>query len=202
MLAYLLAILVGGGSVGLYIGAFFFPEVHRKHDFLWSSVGCFYALALWIYARQITGGILVGQTAGVALLGWFAWQTLKLRRQLVPIEQQTPLPSKKTPPPKVSGSAKVAKSRLEKATAANIEPPAAPLDLPVELPITPPPDTASPPPTAAKPIGRAMPPAPPPPPVTPAITEDLPVEFETDTDESAWIELTLTPPTEIEPKGE
>jgi hypothetical protein len=93
MLAYILAVLVGTGSVGLYISAFFFPEIHRKQDFIWSGVGFFYALALWIYARQETGGILVGQTASVALLGWFAWQTLKLRRQLVPISQQTPIPS-------------------------------------------------------------------------------------------------------------
>ena len=93
MLAYILAVLVGTGSVGLYISAFFFPEIHRKQDFIWSGVGFFYALSLWIYARQETGGILVGQTASVALLGWFAWQTLKLRRQLVPVSQQTPIPS-------------------------------------------------------------------------------------------------------------
>jgi hypothetical protein len=92
MLAYILAVLVGTGSVGLYIAAFFFPEIHRKHDFIWSGVGFFYALTLWIYARQSMGGIVVGQTASVALVGWFAWQTLKLRRQLVPANQQTPLP--------------------------------------------------------------------------------------------------------------
>jgi hypothetical protein len=93
MLAYILAVLVGTGSVGLYISAFFFPEIHRKQDFIWSGVGFFYALVLWIYARQETGGILVGQTASVALLGWFGWQTLKLRRQLVPVSQQTPIPT-------------------------------------------------------------------------------------------------------------
>ncbi len=93
MLAHILAVLVGTGSVGLYVAAFFLPEIHRKHDFIWSGVGFFYALALWIYARQITGGILVGQTASVALLGWFAWQTLQLRRQLVPANQQTPIPT-------------------------------------------------------------------------------------------------------------
>ncbi len=92
MLAYILAVLVGTGSVGLYIAAFFFPEIHRKQDFLWSGVGFFYALTLWIYARQSMGGVVLGQTASVALLGWFAWQTLKLRRQLVPTNQQTPLP--------------------------------------------------------------------------------------------------------------
>ncbi len=93
MLAYILAVLVGTGSVGLYISAFFFPEIHRKQDFLWSGVGFFYALVLWIYARQETGGILLGQTTSVALLGWLAWQTLTLRRQLVPVSQQTPIPS-------------------------------------------------------------------------------------------------------------
>jgi Ycf66 protein N-terminus len=93
MLAYILAVLVGTGSVGLYISAFFFPEIHRKQDFIWSGVGFFYALVLWIYARQETGGILLGQTTSVALLGWLAWQTLTLRRQLVPVSQQTPIPN-------------------------------------------------------------------------------------------------------------
>jgi Ycf66 protein N-terminus len=93
MLAHILAVLVGTGSLGLYIAAFFFPEIHRKQDFLWSGVGFFYALSLWIYARQTTGGVLIGETASVALLGWFVWQTLKLRRQLVPTNQQTPIPS-------------------------------------------------------------------------------------------------------------
>jgi hypothetical protein len=93
MLAYILAVLVGTGSVGLYISAFFFPEIHRKQDFIWSGVGFFYALILWIYARQETGGILLGQATSVALLSWLAWQTLTLRRQLVPVSQQTPMPS-------------------------------------------------------------------------------------------------------------
>jgi Ycf66 protein N-terminus len=89
MLAYILAVLVGTGSVGLYLAAFFFPEIHRKQDFIWSGVGCFYALFLWIYARQVTGGILVGQTTSVILLGWFGWQTFQLRRQLAPIDRAT-----------------------------------------------------------------------------------------------------------------
>jgi hypothetical protein len=87
MLAYILAVLVGTGSVGLYIAAFFFPEIHRKQDFIWSGVGCFYALFLWVYAHQVTGGILVGQTTSVILLGWFAWQTFQLRRQLAPLDR-------------------------------------------------------------------------------------------------------------------
>ena len=94
MLAYILAVFVGTGSVGLYLSAFFFPEIHRKQDFIWSGVGFFYALVLWIYARQETGGILLGQATSVALLTWLAWQTLTLRRQLVPVNQQTPIPSK------------------------------------------------------------------------------------------------------------
>jgi Ycf66 protein N-terminus len=89
MLAYILAVLVGTSSVGLYLWAFFFPEIHRKQDFIWSGVGLFYALFLWLYAHQVTGGILVGQTTSVALLGWFAWETFKLRRQLVPIDRST-----------------------------------------------------------------------------------------------------------------
>jgi hypothetical protein len=89
MLAYILAVLVGTGSIGLYTAAFFFPEIHRKQDFIWSGVGCFYALFLWIYAHQVTGGILVGQTTSVILLGWFGWQTFQLRRQLAPIDRAT-----------------------------------------------------------------------------------------------------------------
>ncbi len=92
MLAYLLALAVGLGSFALYMAAFFFPEVHRKNDFIWSGVGLFYALVLWVCAGQIRGALLLGETAGVALLGWLAWQTLWLRRGLVPEESQTPLP--------------------------------------------------------------------------------------------------------------
>lgn len=93
MLAYVLALVIGLGSFALYMAAFFFPEVHRKEDFAWSAVGLFYALVLWICAGRITGGVLLGQLASVALLGWFGWQTLTLRRLLVPQEQQTAIPS-------------------------------------------------------------------------------------------------------------
>src|SRR6476661_8612060 len=94
MLAYILALTVGLGSIAIYMAAFFFPEVHRKNDFYWSGVGFFYALVLWVCAGRITGGLLLGQLASVALLGWFAWQTLTLRRELLPVEQQTAVPSK------------------------------------------------------------------------------------------------------------
>lgn len=93
MLAYVLALVIGLGSIAMYMAAFFFPEVHRKEDFIWSGVGLFYALVLWVCAGRITGGVLLGQLASVALLGWFGWQTLTLRRALVPQEQQTPIPS-------------------------------------------------------------------------------------------------------------
>lgn len=89
MLAYILALAVGFGSFGLYMAAFFFPEVHRKNDLIWSGIGLFYALVLWVCAGQIRGGLLLGQTASVALLGWLAWQTLTLRRNLTPVDQQT-----------------------------------------------------------------------------------------------------------------
>ncbi len=92
MLAYFLALAVGLGSCSIYMAAFFFPEVHRKTDFAWSGVGLFYALILWACAGRITGALLLGQMAAVALLGWFAWETLSLRRQVAPIAQQTPIP--------------------------------------------------------------------------------------------------------------
>ncbi|MEH2080850.1 MAG: Ycf66 family protein [Nostoc sp.] len=96
MLAFVLALVVGLGSLAIYIAAFFFPEIHRKNDFIWSGVGLFYALVLWVFAPRITGGLLLGHVASVALLVWFGWQTLSLRRQLTPQAQQTQVPSTET----------------------------------------------------------------------------------------------------------
>ncbi|MGG6298301.1 Ycf66 family protein [Leptolyngbya sp. AN02str] len=96
MLAHLLALLVGLGSFVLYMAAFFFPEVHRKNDFIWSGFAMFYALVLWVYAGRITGGVLLGQVVSVSLLGWLGWQTLKLRRDLTPYDQQTWVPGSKS----------------------------------------------------------------------------------------------------------
>lgn len=93
MLAYFLAILVGIGSLTLYMSAFFFPEVHRRGDFIWSGIGLFYALILWLCAGRITGAVLLGETAGVSLLLWFGWQTLLLRRDLTPALEKTPVNS-------------------------------------------------------------------------------------------------------------
>ncbi|MGL4620163.1 MAG: Ycf66 family protein, partial [Chroococcidiopsis sp.] len=87
------ALAVAIGSLGIYLAAFFFPEIGRKNDIYWSGVGLFYALVLWVCAKQITGGLLLGQVAGVVLLGWYAFQTLQLRRQLTPQQQQTAVPS-------------------------------------------------------------------------------------------------------------
>jgi hypothetical protein len=75
------------------MAAFFFPEIHRKNDFVWSGVGLFYALILWVCAGRITGGLLLGQIAGVAMLGWAVTETLQLRRQLTPAKEKTAVPS-------------------------------------------------------------------------------------------------------------
>ena len=107
MLAYVLALAVGLGSLAIYLAAFFFPEVHRKNDFIWSGLGLFYALVLWVCAGRITGSLLLGQVASVVLLSWSVGQTLSLRRQITP-STQTPLPSateiKNTVGEKVSNS--------------------------------------------------------------------------------------------------
>jgi hypothetical protein len=86
----MLAVVVGLGSVTLYIAAFFFPEVHRRHDFFWSGVGLFYALVLWVCAVQVTPTLWLGHLASVSLLGWLGWQTLSLRRRRTPLAFQTP----------------------------------------------------------------------------------------------------------------
>jgi hypothetical protein len=79
MLSYILAIAVGLGSLSLYLATFFVPQIHRKDDFILSGLGLFYALVLWTCAGRITGGILLGELASVALLSWFVWETICLR---------------------------------------------------------------------------------------------------------------------------
>jgi hypothetical protein len=93
MLPYLLAILVATGSVGIYLAAFFLPELYRRSDPIWSGVGLFYALVLWVEAGRLTGGLLLGQALTVLLLGWFVFQTLGLRRLVVLEEERTALPA-------------------------------------------------------------------------------------------------------------
>ncbi|MGC1307581.1 MAG: Ycf66 family protein [Phormidesmis sp.] len=86
-----LAILLGLSSFTFYMAAFFYPEVHRRSDFLWSGLGMFYALVLWVCAGQMTGALLLGQMAAVALLLGLGWQTLTVRREKTPVYQQTPI---------------------------------------------------------------------------------------------------------------
>lgn len=88
MLTYLLALAVGLGSLGLYIASFALPEINRKNDLIWSGVGLFYALVLWVCAGRITGGVLLGQMAGVALIGWLGWQVVQTRWDAIPPEQR------------------------------------------------------------------------------------------------------------------
>lgn len=75
------------------MAAFFFPEVHRKGDFIWSGVGLFYALILWACAGRITGAVLLGQGASVSLIGWLGWQAITLRRAVAPVGNRTPVPA-------------------------------------------------------------------------------------------------------------
>ena len=91
MLANFLAVLLGLGSFTFYMAAFFYPEVHRRTDALWSGLGLLYAAVLWFCASQITGIVLLGQLAAVVLLLGLGWQALTVRRQKTPVYQQTPI---------------------------------------------------------------------------------------------------------------
>ncbi|YAI81640.1 MAG: Ycf66 family protein [cyanobacterium endosymbiont of Rhopalodia sterrenbergii] len=91
MLAYILAIIIAFTSIILYLSAFFLPKLHRQDDFLWSGIGLFYALVLWVCAERITGGILLGQSAAVILVVSFGWQTIRLRQVITHPEDQTDL---------------------------------------------------------------------------------------------------------------
>lgn len=91
MLPYALAIAVGLSSSFLFFTAFFFKDIHRPDDFFWSTIGLFYALVLWFCATGITGAVLLGQLAAVALLTAFIWQTIKLRDALANPEKQANL---------------------------------------------------------------------------------------------------------------
>jgi hypothetical protein len=93
MLAHILAVLVGSGSFVLYVVALFSPTVRRKNDSIWGGVGVFYSLVLWFSSEQVTGFVLLGQTASVALLGWLGWQTLQMRRQLTQVELPASAPA-------------------------------------------------------------------------------------------------------------
>ncbi len=91
MLASVLAMLLGLGSLIFYMAAFLYPEVHRRSDFVWSGLGLLYAADLWFGAEQITPVVLLGQGVAVTLLAGLGWQTLTVRREKTPVYQQTPI---------------------------------------------------------------------------------------------------------------
>ena len=93
MLPYALAIAVGLSSSVLFLTAFFLKDIHRQDDFFWSGIGLFYALVLWFCATSITGAVLLGQLAAVALLLAYFWQVIKLRGAIANPEQQASLDS-------------------------------------------------------------------------------------------------------------
>jgi hypothetical protein len=89
MLTYLLADVVAIASIGLFVaGAFLLPSIKRESDVIWSGVGLFYALVLFACARQVHGGLLLGQIAGVALMGWLGWQAFGARWATVPADEK------------------------------------------------------------------------------------------------------------------
>jgi hypothetical protein len=88
MLTYLLAFAVAIASLALYAIVFFFPSLKRENDLIWSGVGLFYALVLWVFAGQVRGGLLLGQIASVALIGWLGWQAFIWRWQGLTAEQR------------------------------------------------------------------------------------------------------------------
>jgi ABC-type transporter Mla subunit MlaD len=79
MLTYLLASAIALASLGLYGISFLLPAFKREQDLIWSGVGLFYALVLWACAGQVRGGLLLGQMASVALIGWLGWQAFGAR---------------------------------------------------------------------------------------------------------------------------
>lgn len=91
MLANVLAVLLGFGSLIFYIAAFLYPEVHRRSDWIWSGLGLIYATDLWFSAEQTTSALLLGQVVSVVLLVGLGWQTLTVRREKTPVYQQTPV---------------------------------------------------------------------------------------------------------------
>lgn len=92
MLSLALVLIVGLGSVGLYLTAYVYPEVHRKTDIWWSGTGLFYALVLLIYRRPL--GLLLGHTASVVLLVWLSYQAMQRRWAMV--EANPPQPKEGT----------------------------------------------------------------------------------------------------------
>ena len=80
MLAYFLATIMAIISLTLYLNAFIRPKFHRQDDFLWSGLGLFYSLTLWICAGRITGAVLLGQFAVTFIAIAFIWENRQLRK--------------------------------------------------------------------------------------------------------------------------
>jgi hypothetical protein len=82
MLAYFLATVMAIISLILYLNAFISPKIHRQDDFLWSGLGLFYALTLWVCAGRITGAVLLGQLAIITVAIAFMWENRQLRKNI------------------------------------------------------------------------------------------------------------------------
>lgn len=80
VIANLLALVVIVGSLALYLEALALTPVQRPNDLIWSGVGLFYGLVLWIEGDRLQGGLLAGQVASVALLVWLGTQVWRLRQ--------------------------------------------------------------------------------------------------------------------------
>ncbi|MBF2058213.1 MAG: hypothetical protein IGQ45_13615 [Cyanobacterium sp. T60_A2020_053] len=80
MLAYFLAVIIAVVSLNLYLTAFIRPNIHRQDDFLWSGLGLFYALTLWICAGRFTGAVLLSQMAITTVTVAFIWENTQLRK--------------------------------------------------------------------------------------------------------------------------
>ncbi|MEO1637478.1 MAG: Ycf66 family protein [Cyanobacteria bacterium J06631_9] len=91
MFAHVLSVLVAASSFLFYMAAFFYPEVHRPLDWVWSGLGLFYAVVLWYCAGQMTAVVVLAQMSAIALLLVLGWQLLSIRREKTPVYQQTPV---------------------------------------------------------------------------------------------------------------
>ncbi|MBE9222877.1 hypothetical protein IQ215_09230 [Cyanobacterium stanieri LEGE 03274] len=89
MLSYFLAIIIAIASLNLYLSAFVRPKIHRRDDFLWSALGLFYGLTLWICAGRVTGAILLSQLAIVTVAIAFMWENISLRKAWLSNENNT-----------------------------------------------------------------------------------------------------------------
>jgi hypothetical protein len=92
MLTYILVWIISLGSVGLYLIAYLFPEIHRKNDWIGGGVGLFYGLILAANAQTMPAGLLVGHFASVGLILWLGQQMLSQRRLLVTEDAPRPVP--------------------------------------------------------------------------------------------------------------